>query len=460
MVIGATAPLLDTTIVSVALDTLGRRFDADLSTIQWVMSGYLLAMAMVIPATGWAVERFGARRVWTWSVGAFGVGSVLAGVAWSAGSLIAFRVLQGVGGGAILPVGATLLTQAAGPRRLGRVNAVVSVPAQIAPIAGLLVGGLIVQAVSWRWCFFLNVPLCLLAAALAHRVVPAVPGEAAQRLDVRGLAMLAPALGALTYGLSRAGAAGFGDPAVLGTLATGTALIAAFVVHALRTGRPLIDVRLFARRSFTGATTMLFLLSGSLFGSMVIVPLYVQQVRERARWPRGWALAPQFVGTLVALTFVGRLADRLPARGIVLGGVLVAVLGTLPFTQVANEPGVVLLGTALFVRGIGFGAASVTLMTAAYRDIARAQVPRATSALQIGQRIGAPLGAAVLVIVLQQQLAGAAPAIAYGSTFWWSLTLTAPALIPAMFLSRVSSARLVDVARREPGKPITPVRRT
>ena len=447
VVIGSAAPLLDTTIVSVALDTLGRRFDADLSTIQWVMSGYLLAMAMVIPATGWAVERFGARRVWMGSVVAFGVGSVLAGVAWSAGSLIAFRVLQGVGGGAILPVGATLLTQAAGPRRLGRVTAMVSVPAQIAPIAGLLVGGLIVQAVSWRWCFFLNVPLCLLAAALAHRVVPAVPGEAAQRLDVRGLAMLAPALGALTYGLSRAGTAGFGDPAVLSLIAVGTGLLAAFVVHALRVDAPLIDVRLFARRSFAGATAMLFLLSASLFGSVVIVPLYVQQVWGAGALAAGLALAPQFAGTLVALTFVGRLADRLPARDIVLGGVLVAVLGTLPFTQVAHGPGVVLLGTALFVRGIGFGAASVTLMTAAYRDIAREQVPRATSALQIGQRIGAPLGAAVLAIVLQQQLAGASPPIAYGSTFWWSLALTAPALLPAMFLRRVSPAAARSTSR-------------
>ena len=446
VVIGSAAPLLDTTIVAVALDTLGRRFDADLGTIQWVVSGYLMAMAMVIPATGWAVERFGTRRVWMGSVVAFGVGSALAGVAWSVGSLIAFRVLQGVGGGAILPVGATLLTQAAGLRRLGRVTAVVSVPAQIAPIAGLLVGGLVVQAVSWRWCFFLNVPLCLLAAALAHRAVPAVPGEPAQRLDVRGLAMLAPALGALTYGLSRAGTAGFGHPAVR-LIAIGAGLLAAFVVYALRVDAPLIDVRLFAQRSFAGATAMLFLLSGSLFGSMVIVPLYVQQVWGAGALAAGLALAPQFAGTLVALTFVGGLADRLPARDIVLGGVLVAVLGTLPFTQVAHEPGVVLLGAALFVRGSGFGAASVTLMTAAYRDIAREQVPRATSALQIGQRIGAPLGAAGLAIVLQQQLAVAAPPIAYGSTFWWSLALTAPALIPAMFLRRVSPAAARSTSR-------------
>ena len=425
VVIGGAAPLLDTTIVSVALDALGRSFDADLATIQWTMSGYLLAMAMVTPATGWAVDRFGARRMWIGSVLAFGVASVLAGAAWSAGSLIAFRVLQGAAGGVLLPVGATLLVQAAGPQRLGRVTAAVSIPAQVAPIVGPLLGGLVVDSVSWRWCFFLNVPVCLLAAALARRAVPAVPGEPAQRLDVRGLALLAPAVGALTYGLTQAG------PWVV---AAGVLLIVAFVVHARRADQPLIDLRLFTRRSFTGATLTLFLLSASLFGSMLLVPLYVQQVLGASALAAGSALVPQFAGTLVALTFVGRLADRLPARHVVLAGVVVAVLGTLPFTL--ESPAAALLGVALFVRGIGFGAATVTLMTAAYRDIDKAQVPRATSALQIGQRIGAPLGAAVTAVVLQCQLAVAAPATAFGSTFWWSLALTAPALLPVVLLRR------------------------
>jgi EmrB/QacA subfamily drug resistance transporter len=369
---------------------------------------------------------------------------VSAGAAWSAGSLIAFRILQGAGGGAILPVGATLLIRAAGPQRLGRVTAAVSVPAQIAPIAGLLLGGLTVELVGWRWCFLLNVPVCLVAAGLARRMVPDVPGEPAQRLDVHGLALLGPALGALTYGLSRAGSAGFGDRMAVATLAVGIVLLAVFVVHALHTpGTPLIDVRLFVRPSFAGATTMLFLLSGSLFGSMVIVPLYVQQVWGAGASAAGLALAPQFAGTLVALTFVGRLADRLAARDVVLGGVLVAVLGTVPLTQVGQGQSAVLLGAALFLRGIGVGAASVTLMTAAYRDVAPTEVPRATSALQIGQRIGAPLGAAILAAVLQHQLAGAAgvaaTAAAYGSTFWWSLALTAPALLPVVLLRRTGS---------------------
>jgi EmrB/QacA subfamily drug resistance transporter len=389
------------------------------------MSGYLLAMAMVTPATGWAVDRFGARRMWIGSVLAFGLASVLAGTAWSAGSLIAFRILQGAAGGVLLPVGATLLVQAAGPQRLGRVTAAVSIPAQVAPIVGPLLGGLVVDSVSWRWCFFLNVPVCLLAAALAHRAVPAVPGEPAQRLDVRGLALLAPAVGALTYGLTQAG------PWVV---AAGVLLIVAFVVHARRADQPLIDLRLFTRRSFTGATLTLFLLSASLFGSMLLVPLYVQQVLGASALAAGSALVPQFAGTLVALTFVGRLADRLPARHVVLAGVVVAVLGTLPFTL--ESPAAALLGVALFVRGIGFGAATVTLMTAAYRDIDQVQVPRATSALQIGQRIGAPLGAAVIAVVLQYQLAVEAPATAFGLTFWWSLALTAPALLPVVLLRR------------------------
>ena len=162
VVIGGAAPLLDTTIVAVALDALGRGFGADLATIQWAMSGYLLAMAMVTPATGWAVDRFGARRMWIGSVLAFGLASVLAGTAWSAASLIAFRILQGAAGGVLLPVGATLLVQAAGPQRLGRVTAAVSIPAQVAPIVGPLLGAAVLRFSHWRVSFWVVAGLAAL----------------------------------------------------------------------------------------------------------------------------------------------------------------------------------------------------------------------------------------------------------------------------------------------------------
>src|SRR3978361_1054608 len=159
VVIGVIMSILDTTIVNVALETLSRELHAPLNTIQWVATGYLLALATVIPLTGWMTERFGSKRIWMISVSLFGLGSALCGLAWSAESLIFFRVLQGFGGGMIMPVGMALLAQTAGPSRVGRVMSVVVVPSLLGPVLGPVIGGVIVDSVSWRWIFYVNVPI-------------------------------------------------------------------------------------------------------------------------------------------------------------------------------------------------------------------------------------------------------------------------------------------------------------
>src|SRR5438093_204662 len=192
VVAGSIMAILDATIVNVAIPTLGGDFHTSISTIQWVMTGYLLAFASVIPLTGWASERFGAKRVWVASLLLFMAGSALAGAAWSIEALIGFRVLQGVGGGLLMPVGQTILAQAAGPKRMGRVMSVVGVPMLLAPIFGPVIGGAIVDQVSWRWIFFVNLPIGLIAVLLALRLLPATEVRRAQPLALRGFALLSP----------------------------------------------------------------------------------------------------------------------------------------------------------------------------------------------------------------------------------------------------------------------------
>src|SRR5919201_789145 len=208
VLIGMILAVLDATIVNVAIPTLGRDFHTSISTVQGVMTAYLLAFASVIPLTGWAMGELGPKRVWLAALVLFLTGSGLSGSAWSVGPLIGFRVLQGIGAGLIMPVGQAILAQAAGPKRVGRVMSVMGVPILLAPIFGPIIGGAIVDQISWRWIFFVNLPVGIVAIALALRLLPAAEGRAGRRLDLLGLALLSPGLALFVYGMSEAGTAG------------------------------------------------------------------------------------------------------------------------------------------------------------------------------------------------------------------------------------------------------------
>src|SRR3954469_25949430 len=228
VVLGTIMSILDTTIVNVAIETLGRQLHSSLSAIQWVSTGYLLSLATVIPLTGWAMERFGGKRMWMLSVTLFLCGSTLCGLAWSTTSLVVFRVLQGVGGGMILPIGQAILAQAAGPQRMGRVMSVIGVPTLLGPVLGPVIGGLIVEHFSWRWIFFVNLPVGAVALVLAARILPGADARRARPpLDVTGLLLLSPGLAALVYGLSEFGVeGGLGSPKVIGGVGDGAGLLA------------------------------------------------------------------------------------------------------------------------------------------------------------------------------------------------------------------------------------------
>ncbi|MDL4821024.1 MDR family MFS transporter [Actinomadura opuntiae] len=436
LVAGALAPLLDSTIVNVAVARLGRDLHAPVATIQWVITAYLLALGMAIPLTGWAEGRFGARRMWLFSLGLFLLGSVLCGLAWNVGSLIAFRVVQGAGGGLMMPVMQTLLMRAAGGRQIGRLMAAISMPALVGPILGPVIGGLIAGNASWRWIFYVNVPLCIAALALAWRGLPDTPPRGGVRPDITGMLLLSPALAALIYGLSQVNG-GFGRASVLVPLVAGALLLAAFIVHAVRTpSEPAIDLRLFRKRAFAASAALLFLSGLSLFGAMLLLPLYYQQVRGHGVVEAGLLLAPQGLGSLLVRTRLGALTDRLGPRPVVLVCLVLTVLGTLAYAEAGPHTSEWLLGASLVVRGAGLGGVTLAVMTAAYQGLGPAEIPHASSATRIIVQIGGSFGAAVLAVVLQHQLSGGAtPVTAYAHAFWWSLAFTALAAVPALFLA-------------------------
>jgi EmrB/QacA subfamily drug resistance transporter len=465
VVVGAIMSILDTTIVNVALESLSRDLNAPLSTIQWVATGYLLSLATVIPLTGWAAETFGPRRVWMTVVAAFVVTSALCGLAWSAESLIAFRVLQGFAGGMIMPIGMITMAQTAGPQRVGRVMSVIGVPMLMGPVLGPVIGGLIVTHLSWRWIFLVNLPIGLVGLLLAARLMPAAPSVgrggagARSRLDWRGLVLLSPGLGLLVFGLSEISTHGGvtfgGSLPVIG----GLALIAAFVWHAWRSDSPLVDVRLFRSRGFAAAGATVFLVGGALFGALLLLPLYYQVARGESALTAGLLMAPQGLGAALGMNRAGRLTDRIGGGRVVIAGLLMLMAGTVAFTQVTAHTSYWVLGASLVVRGVGLGFTMMPAMAAAYATLERSDVPRATPMLNVLQRVGGSLGTAVLAVILQRQItselgvrggglgaargvSGAARdrvaepiATAFAHTYWWAMAGTALAIIPAAVLA-------------------------
>ena len=443
LILGVLAPLLDTTIVNVALDTLGRSLQVSVADLQWVTTGYLLALALAIPLTGWATERFGARRMWLVALGTFLAGSVLAALSWNLGSLIAFRVLQGVGSGLLLPIMQTMLFRAAGGRPSGRTMALISLPVLVGPVFGPVIGGLIVEHLSWRWIFYVNLPVIVAAVAAAVKYLPADVPAGRPPLDLPGLLLLSPGLAAAVYGLSRAGEDGPGSPTVAGPVIAGLLLIALFARHALRTAHPLVDLRLFADRSFATSSTVLLLAGLSMFGAMLLLPLWYQQVQHRSVLAAGLLLAPQGIGIGLARVS-GVLIDRYGPRPLVLAGVVLTALGTLPFALADADASPVLLTGALVVRGAGLGTVIMAVMLSVYSGLGHGQIPHASSLTRILQQLGGSLGTAALAVVLQRGLAGAtttaARAEGFRHAFAWALALTVVALLPALLIPRTGPA--------------------
>jgi EmrB/QacA subfamily drug resistance transporter len=441
LLVGLIAVLLDSTIISVATARLATDLHTQVSVVQWVSTAFLLALGATIPLTAWAVGRFGGRAVWLLGIALFCIGSTLCGCAWDIGSLIAFRVLQGLGGGLMLPLPQTLLVRAVGPDRLGRVMSAISVPAVVIPILGPMVGGAILNVAEWRWIFFLNIPICLVAFVLAYRGLARDQDLSPRPLDVTGLILFVPAVVGVLYSLTQVAQHGtLANVAAWLPLAIGLVLLALFVVHAARIGgAAMIDVRLFRVPSFAASSVLLFLSGLALYGAAWLLPLFYQEVRGSSALMAGVLVAPQGVGSLVARNWVGKLADRLGARPVVMTGVLLALAGTLPFGWVGVSGGEAWQIAGLVVRGAGLSAVSIAVMMAAYKGLSREQIPHASGTTRILLQIGGSFGVAVAAVVLQHQLAhnpagAVAHAADFDATFWWMIGLTGVAALPTLLL--------------------------
>jgi len=440
IMVGAMAVVFDTTILSIAIPTLSTDFDVPLNTIQWVVTAYLLAMFAVIPLTGWAQRRLGGKRLWIASVGLFTLGSLLCGFAWDATSLIAFRALQGLGGGVIVPLMATILMQAAGGRAPGRLMAVVGLPMALGPIMGPVLGGIILHYVHWSWLFWINIPLGLLGIAMAVRMLPADPRTERPRLDILGVILSTVGVVALIYGLSNvAGDGGFGHADVLIPGIGGIALVVGDVFYALRKGEDaLIDLALLKHRPLAMSTLLMFLAGIAMYAAMFMLPLFYQQLRGSDVLATGLLLIPQGVGALASRSIAGRLTDQIGPRWVVVAGFAIMTAATVPFALADQTTNGFVLGIILFVRGLGVGGVFMPLMATAYVGLAHDEIPHASIVTRVAQQIGGSFSIAVVAVVLQSQVAGvtsaAGAATAFNHTFWWVVAFMVVGLLAAPFL--------------------------
>ncbi|NEC66561.1 MDR family MFS transporter [Streptomyces sp. SID9727] len=423
LVLGTFMASLDATIVSVGLDRLTEEFGASVAEIQWVSSAYLLAVVAAVPASGWLAGRFGGRRVWLAAVGVFLIGSVLCASAWSASSLIAFRVVQGLGGGLLPAAGQALLARVAGPGRTGKVISVVAVVPLLSPVFGPLAGGSVLAVAPWPWLFLVNLPIGVAAVLLARRYVPVVP-PAPQRtaFDLRGALLLSPGLAVLVYGLTEV-AHDRAVPATIGVVA-GVVMLGAFTVHGLRTRSvPLVDPRLFARQPFGAAALALVVLGASVFGTTFLLPLYFQSGRGMSAWEAGLLLAPQGLGAAAGSVLVNRTISKVAPRTLVVAGIVLILAGTAPFTWLGHGVPDAVIASALVVRGFGMSMVGAPVMNIVYSRIEPEQLPRAAGALNLLNTVGGSVGTAAVAVILENRLAatGADVPAAFGATFWWVL---------------------------------------
>lgn len=478
VIVGTLMIGIDMTIVNIAIPQLSHDTGAQLSVIQWVVTGYTLALALAVPATAWAINRFGARHVFLVSIGLFTVASALVASSWNVESLIVSRVLQGLGGGFVLPAAMTIVLGSTPRQERGRMMAILGLPVLVGPVLGPVLGGVLIDALSWRWMFLSNLPFGVLAIVLGLRNFPRTPATTPPKLDIRGLALLPPAMALLVLGAS------FAEETrvtlMSATIGGGLLLVALFVWHALRTDAPLLDVRLLGRRLTGAGTVILFLFSSGYTAAMVLIPLYWQVVRGESATTTGLFLAPAGLAAGIAIQFSGRLIDRMPPIRVIGAGLVVATLATVVLVlRLDTDTPAWELVTLWTIIALGAGFTIMPTTTVATRELEATAIPSGSTIMSLISQVSGGICVAAVSVLLATQLLVRLPGVADGgvgslyglppaelaalapdiaealqATFWLPVALSAAATIVALVTLRgVPSPQSADPSEAPAPEP-------
>jgi EmrB/QacA subfamily drug resistance transporter len=402
--IGAFMSILDGNIVNIALETILKDFHADLGGGQFVITAYIMALAVMIPLSGFLGERVGFKRLYIITIACFTAGSALCGFAWNLPSLIAFRVIQGVGGGMLQPLGMAIVFQLITPLERPKFVALLGVPMLVAPILGPSLGGYIVQYASWRMVFWINIPIGLLDVLLAFILLKPFPRRLGAKFDVRGFTYAAIGFPTLVFALGNVADGGWSSPVTLAALAIGAVATAMFIRVELRHHDPLLRIRLFADPLFRLSLSVQYIGFFSLFGLNFLLPLYLQIAYGWGPARTGTALLPMGIVAFVTMNLSARHYNRLGPRPFAGAGLTVLALTTLLWTRVDARTGLPWIIVLVCFRGLALGFFAEALQMCTYNAVPEGQIPRATALVNTTQRLIGAVSAALIALVLLASL--------------------------------------------------------
>jgi EmrB/QacA subfamily drug resistance transporter len=393
--------IMDITIVNVALPTIGRDFNIAPTAVDGIVIAYLVSLAVFIPASGWLGDRFGGKRVLLVAIVIFTLGSVLCGLAQNIDQLVVFRIVQGAGGGMMAPVGMAMLYRVFPPAERIRAASILTVPTTIAPAIGPVLGGFLVTDFSWRWVFFVNLPLGILAVTFGALFLERLGTTDAGRLDVRGWVLGGVGLGLLMYGVSEGPLQSWSSTTVIVSCVVGTALLVAFTFVELRTKRPLIDLRLLSGRLFRSTNVIMFVSAAAFLGMLYLIPLYFQDARGLSPLQSGLSTFPEAFGVMIGAQFASRLIyPRVGPRRHITGGLLGLAASMLVLTQVTLTTNLWLIRGLMFVLGWMIAQVMVPNQAASFAMISADSMGRASTFFNTMRQVGSATGVAILSTVL------------------------------------------------------------
>jgi EmrB/QacA subfamily drug resistance transporter len=398
-VTGMFMDIMDVTIVNVAIPALAKDFNAAESSIEWVVLGYVLSLAVWIPASGWVGDRVGTKKTFLFALFAFTAASALCGQAHSIGELIAFRVLQGVGGGMLTPVGTAMLFRAFPPSERAKASTVLMLPAVLAPALGPVVGGWLVTDVSWRWIFYVNLPIGLFGFVFGLLFLKENREPTAGGFDLAGFLLSGGGLALVLFSLSEGPRRGWTTPVVMGSAAAGLGMFVALVMVELRIPEPMLDLRLFRDRMFRNSNIILLVSIGGMIGTLFLLPLLLQSLRGLSALQSGLATFPQAIGMMIAIPIVGRLYPRVGPKRLVLSGLVAVAAVSAAFIGMDLGTNLWWIRLLMLARGAGMAFSFIPLQASTYANISKADTGRASALYSTQRQVGGAIGVAVLATV-------------------------------------------------------------